>query len=66
MRMVALPREEHMNHLSSTKQTVLKTYKQLALYEVNKLYLGIYTCKHIYICMQHQLVKKGGHEFEGE
>jgi hypothetical protein len=43
-REVILPREGHTNWLSSAKWSALKTYIQLALYGINRIYLGIYLC----------------------
>jgi hypothetical protein len=39
---MVFPKEEHTNSLSIAKWSALKTYKELALHEVNSLYLGIY------------------------
>jgi hypothetical protein len=39
---VAFGREEPMNWLSNAKCSALKTYIQVAVYGLNRLYLGIY------------------------
>jgi hypothetical protein len=57
--------EEHTYWLSNTKWSAMRTYIQIASYELNRLYLGntcIYTC----ICAYINNFLKGGHEFEKE
>jgi hypothetical protein len=56
------PREEHTNWLSNAKWSTLKRYLQVALYRLNRLYLGIY--ESIHICMQ-LAGKNRGNEFGG-
>ena len=41
---VVFPREEHTIWLSSANQSALKTYIQVTLYGLNKLYVGTYMC----------------------
>lgn len=39
MREVVFPMEEHANWLYNAKQSAIKTYKQVALYKLNMVYL---------------------------
>lgn len=48
MEELVLPREEHTNWLFSDKQSAQKTYLQVTLYGINRLYLGIYTHTHMH------------------
>lgn len=52
-------------YLYNTKGQPWKTYKQIILYRLSWLYLGIYKYIHRHVYIQQQLMKMG-HEFERE
>ena len=57
---IVFPRENKTNWLSNTEWSSLKTYIQVTLYRLNRLYLIL--CKYMQICIENN--EKGDHEFE--
>ena len=53
---MAFSRKEHSNWLSTNKQSAMKTYLQVALYGLNKLYLGHTYISKIYVYTFHWCV----------
>lgn len=51
---------------NNVKWSALKTFIQAPLCGMNRIYLWIDMHIHIHICRQWQLMKKRGHEFEGD
>lgn len=50
--MVAPPKEEHIDLLSTSKQPALKTYIRVTFYGLIRLYWEIYMHMQICLCMQ--------------
>jgi hypothetical protein len=42
LREIVFPEKEHTNWLFSTKEPTLKTYIQITLYRLSRIYLGLY------------------------
>lgn len=52
--LIVIPSEENTICLSNFKWSVLKTYIEITLYRLNRLYSGMY--KHTLICVYQQLI----------